>query len=168
MKKITISLSGITRDTDDGISPDGECMELINARIKNGSISPIGKPILEIAFPKGRKPIYIHKNAGYTHFLSYSENNILYYEYSKDSEGYHAISEQICEISGLINIESLGNTLICITQTGITYVLFDKTYKALGNKPDYHVRFATYNNKSVDTGEYIHTLEFTKDRKSVV
>lgn len=162
MKKITISLSGITRDTDDGISPDGECMELINARIKNGSISPIGKPILEIAFPKGRKPIYIHKNAGYTHFLSYSENNILYYEYSKDSEGYHAISEQICEISGLINIESLGNTLICITQTGITYVLFDKTYKALGNKPDYHVRFATYNNKSVDTGEYIHTLEFTK------
>lgn len=162
MKKITIPFSGITRNTDDGISPDGECMELINARIKNGSLSPIGKPILEITFPNGRKPIYIHQNSGYTHFLSYSESNILYHEYNKDSEGYHPIGELICEIPGLINIESLGNTLICITQNGIIYILFDKTYKVLGNKPDYNVSFTTYNNKSVDTSEYTHTFEFQK------
>ncbi len=60
MKKINIPLLGITRNTDDGISTDGECMELINARVKNGSISPIGRPIL-IKQNIDIHPVYMHE-----------------------------------------------------------------------------------------------------------
>lgn len=137
MKKITIPLSGITRSTDDGISKDGECMELINVRVKNGSLSPMGRPIQGKIFPGGRKPVYIHQNAGYTHYLSYSESaGILYHEYNKVGEEYIPVGASICEVPDLINVESIGNTLIVLTPTGIKYLIFlEGTYKNLGQKP---------------------------------
>ena len=54
-------------------------MELINVRVKNVSIITMGKPILEKIFLAGKKPIYIYQNAGYTHYLSYSENSGILY-----------------------------------------------------------------------------------------
>ena len=47
MNKVNVGLGGISRNTDDGVSKDGMCSELINARPKNGSIEPVGRPILE-------------------------------------------------------------------------------------------------------------------------
>lgn len=137
MKKITIPLSGITRSTDDGISKDGECIELINVRVKNGSLSPMGRPIQGKIFPGGRKPVYIHQNAGYTHYLSYSESaGILYHEYNKVGGEYVPVGASICEVPDLINVESIGNTLIVLTPTGIKYLIFlEGTYKNLGQKP---------------------------------
>lgn len=46
METIKIPFTGINRSIDEGISTDGQCMELINARIKNGSVEPIGNPVL--------------------------------------------------------------------------------------------------------------------------
>lgn len=46
METIKIPFTGINRSIDEGISTDGQCMELINARIKNGSMEPIGSPVL--------------------------------------------------------------------------------------------------------------------------
>ena len=50
MNKVNVGLGGISRNTDDGVSKDGMCSELINARPKNGSIEPVGRPILERQF----------------------------------------------------------------------------------------------------------------------
>ena len=53
MNKVNVGLGGISRNTDDGVSKDGMCSELINARPKNGSIEPVGRPILERQFAEG-------------------------------------------------------------------------------------------------------------------
>ena len=54
MNKVNVGLGGISRNTDDGVSKDGMCSELINARPKNGSIEPVGRPILERQFAEGK------------------------------------------------------------------------------------------------------------------
>lgn len=138
MKKITVPLSGITRNTDDTISADGNCMELINARVKNGSISPIGRPILEVAFPANRKPVYIHTNSNFIHYISYDETTgEIYFEYEK-SDLYNHVGEYIYTIPNLTSIESIGNTLIFVNNDSVYYSLFiDGSYTYLGDKPPF-------------------------------
>ena len=135
MKK-NIIFSGITRHTDDQISQDGECMELINARVKNGSITPIGKPIQVSTHTY--KPIYIHKNSNYENIILldetvngvksfYFENSLLYTE-SSNSYG----------------ITHVGNILIIKTDKGIRYIKYESGYNDLGSKPPMpNVRFET-------------------------
>ncbi|WP_099465570.1 hypothetical protein [Parabacteroides provencensis] len=148
MKKLSIQISGISRNTDDSISKDGECIELINARVKNGSISPTGKPIQEIAFPSNHKPVYIHVNSGYEHYISYdSINEKLYFDYKKENGKYISIMCPICSIASLQKIESIGNTLIAVTENDIVYLLFKKdTYIELGTKPPFPIiNFSLWN-----------------------
>lgn len=138
MKKNIIPITGISRNTDDTICNEGECIELINARVKNGSISPVGRPILEVAFPSNRKPIYIHSNSNFNHYISYNEETgEIYYEYDK-SDSYNQIGEYICTIKNLTAIESIGNTLIFVNNGSIYYSLFmDGSYSYLGDKPSF-------------------------------
>lgn len=138
MKKTIIPITGISRNTDDTICSDGDCVELINARVKNGSISPVGQPVLEISFPTNRKPIYIHSNSDYNHYLSYDEETgKLYYEYDK-TDSYNKIGEYVCTIPNLSAIESIGNTLILVNYESIYYSLFtDGSYLYLGDKPSF-------------------------------
>lgn len=137
MKKITIPLSGISRNTDDTISTDGDCIELINARVKNGSISPVGRPILEKASSLGRVPIFIHKSSNYEHFLSYNkQEEKLYFEFSKENNQYINVNTFICNAPGLVCVENTGNMISIITNTNILYALFiNGKYKSLGSKP---------------------------------
>lgn len=138
MNKINIPLSGIIRNTDDAISKDGQCMELINARSINGSIEPVGKPILEKAFPSGRTPIYIHKNGIYEHVISYDSSNNVIHDCNRASGTYTNKNISICNLPNLKEVQSIGNTLILITNNGMYFALFvDGAYKYLGSKPDF-------------------------------
>lgn len=76
MKKVNVTLRGINRSLDDGVSNDGLMAELINMRIKDGSLRPVGRPRLLKQF--SRKPVYIHKNAGYEHYITVSGNSVYY------------------------------------------------------------------------------------------
>lgn len=137
MKKIIIPLSGITRNTDDTISSDGDCMELINARVKDNSIKPVGRPILERAFIKGNTPVYLHKNGLYEHVITCSGNNLIYESENIDGN-YIGKNSLICNLPDLKEVQSIGNTLIFITGNGIFYSLFiDGSYLYLGDKPDF-------------------------------
>ena len=71
MQRATISFKGINRSSDLGISPDGQCMELINAKISGESIVPVGKPILEHGNFYAT-PEFIHVNNNYEHVISVS------------------------------------------------------------------------------------------------
>lgn len=138
MRKTIIPITGMCRNTDDAICNDGECIELINARVKNGSISPVGQPILEVAFPSNRKPVYIHSNSDFNHYISYEEKTgKIYYEYDK-TDSYNYIGEYICTITNLTAIESIGNTLIFVNNDSVYYSLFiDGAYSYLGDKPSF-------------------------------
>ncbi len=46
--------NGIVRNVDEGIASDGQCMELINARIKNGAVDPISMHVFLCDLPPSR------------------------------------------------------------------------------------------------------------------
>ena len=133
MKK-NVTLSGITRHTDDQISQDGECMELINARVKNGSIVPVGKPIQRSTH--AFKPVHIHKNSNY-------ENVILLDEATPGTKSFYFGATLIyTESSESYGITHIGNMLIITTGKGIRYLKYEDTYKDIGSKPPIpNVRF---------------------------
>lgn len=90
--------------------------------------------------------IYVHKTASYTHLLGYIEtdNGEPYYLYWYQEDG---------TFGGLVKtlsfmptaIDSVGNTLVIVSEAGIEYALWkntDKQYKWLGDKPPYlDIRF---------------------------
>lgn len=135
MKKLTIPISGISRNTDDAISADGQCIELINARPKNGSIEPIGRPILEQAFTGGKTPVFIHKGNGYENVISRFGNDVIF-DCARD-EGYTMKNESICTLPELAGIESIGNMVIMATADSIHYALYKNGhYEYLGDRPE--------------------------------
>lgn len=141
MKKETITISGISRNSDDTISKDGACMELINARVKDGSIIPVGRPIQELAFPSNHQPVYVHVNSGYEHYIGYDNSTgKVYYDYKKENGAFTSVIGLICIAPSLKKMESIGNTLIIITDSNIIYALFKgNSYLELGSKPPFPV-----------------------------
>lgn len=142
MNKINTNLSGINRSVDDGISQDGQMAELINMRVKDGSLKPVGRPILLKQF--AREPLYIHKNAGYEHYITRASNN-LYYEYNKVGDDFVGVGYQIGSYSGdLVSIESVGNILVVMTTEDMYFYLYkSNSYSFIGTKPSLPVYYLT-------------------------
>jgi len=132
MRKDIINFTGINRNDDDGISKDGACMELVNCRVNsNGSLIPVGMPILENTYIG--VPVYIHRNAGYEHTIikNYSEDDGFTLSWLKDG-----VMTTILTSDTFNSIQSVGNTLMVISDTKIEYCLFnDGQYKYLGDNP---------------------------------
>ncbi len=134
MKKVNVTLRGINRSLDDGVSNDGLMAELINMRIKDGSLRPVGRPRLLKQF--SRKPVYIHKNAGYEHYITVSGNSV-YYDYAKNGDNFTAAGYIVGSYDGdLVSIESVGNILVVISTEDIYYYIWKgEAYSYIGNKP---------------------------------
>jgi hypothetical protein len=96
MEKEIVTFKGIARNTDPGISDDGYCAELINGRIANGSIVPMGKPVIKQRFGKPYDKIFKHTGSGF-------ENLICTYGY--DIDAYIKHSE--CTTAPISNIVPL-------------------------------------------------------------
>lgn len=110
MNKVNVGLGGISRNTDDGVSKDGMCSELINARPKNGSIEPVGRPILERQFAEGKSPVFVHKNGTYEHLISYA-NDIVLFDSDKVDGQWVVKNTAFAQIPGVKQIQSVGNIL---------------------------------------------------------
>ncbi|RHJ75758.1 hypothetical protein [Parabacteroides sp. AM08-6] len=159
MKKLTIPMSGINRSTDDAIAIDGQCMELINARLKNGSIEPVGHPILEKTFTSGLRPVYIHKNGIYEHVITYSQEGDLIYDSNRTDNGYISKNIIIHNIPNIREVQSVGNTLVVTTVSATHYILFSGTvYKYLGEKPEMPVINFFLSNEGLEKSENNVTL----------
>lgn len=130
MENIKIQFKGITRNTDDGISADGECMELINARVNNSSIEPIGKPIMLKRTAHTYSKIYHHSIA--KRYIGITESGQMY-EMPEDLSSETIMTGDLKAKS----IEFIGNTISVITDEGIRYILFrNGSYIYLGGIPD--------------------------------
>lgn len=130
MENVKIQFKGITRNTDDGMCQDGECMELINAHLENGSIEPIGKPILLKGLQRAYKKIYYHTNA--KKYIGMDTDGKLY-EISEDSTTEEVLAGDLVAK----DIAFIGNTISVSTSNGLRYVLFKQgEYKYLGALPE--------------------------------
>lgn len=130
MENIKIQFKGITRNTDDGISADGECMELINARVNNSSIEPIGKPIMLKQTSNTYSKIYHHSIA--KRYIGITDSGQMY-EMPEDLSSETIMTEDVKAKS----LEFIGNTVSVITDEGIRYLLFrNGSYSYIGELPD--------------------------------
>lgn len=149
MKKIIIPLSGISRNTDDTVSTDGDCMELINARIKNGSIIPAGKPIQLRAYGDKYKKGFYHSLAKRYLFIKNDNGSLI--AYNDEFQNPQTLSHAVLNVQ---NIEFIGYTLCALTEAGIQYFIFkNEQYIYIGNKPDFTLNVYACEEKKHDIEE---------------
>lgn len=130
MENVKIQFKGITRNTDDGICPDGECMELINARVNNSSIEPIGNPIQLKQTTNKYTSIYHHTIA--KRYIGVTESGQMY-EMPEDLSTETILTTDV-KAKG---IEFIGNTVSIVTDDGLRYMLFKgDNYRYLGGLPE--------------------------------
>lgn len=160
MNKVNVGLGGISRNTDDGVSKDGMCSELINARPKNGSIEPVGRPILERQFAEGKSPIFVHKNGTYEHLISYA-NDIVLFDSDKVAGQWVIKNTAFAQIPGVKQIQSVGNILVMATGESIHYAIFiGGKYTYLGDQiPEPSIRFSCIKEEAVYSDDASCSLE---------
>lgn len=131
METIKIPFSGINRSVDEGISADGQCMELINARIKNGSVEPVGPPILISQLPiLNVTKLYYHPIA-HKNIVITADGKV--YSLNQD----YTMDEQLSEeLSGTAEIEFVGNIACFFLESEMKYCIFTgDSYCYLGGAP---------------------------------
>lgn len=160
MNKVNVGLGGISRNTDDGVSKDGMCSELINARPKNGSIEPVGRPILERQFAEGKSPVFVHKNGTYEHLISYA-NDIVLFDSDKVDGQWVVKNTAFAQISGVKQIQSVGNILVMATGESIHYAIFiGGEYTYLGDQiPEPSIRFSCIKEEAAYSDDISCNLE---------
>ena len=136
------------------------CSELINARPKNGSIEPVGRPILERQFAEGKSPVFVHKNGTYEHLISYA-NDIVLFDSDKVDGQWVVKNTAFAQIPGVKQIQSVGNILVMATGESIHYAIFiGGEYTYLGDQiPEPSIRFSCIKEEAVYSDDISCNLE---------
>lgn len=127
-----IKYKGITRLPSDHDTFDGEMEEMYNLANSNGELRPVLPPDVIGTMPG--QFIFVHKNQGYEHFITLDGADIKAYNYNGSSI---TLIGTITNLYGetLKKVESVGGTLIILTDKEIKYALWKNTsYIYLGNK----------------------------------
>ena len=134
----SFSFKGINRSTDVVLAQDGECLDIVNMRMANGSLLPMPQPQVVAALRKACSAFYRHATAGcYIGITADSERTLHFYD---NSFAPMMSGESMLAIEGLRGVNALefvGNIVCCLTGSGIYYLLYDNgTYLALGERPE--------------------------------
>ena len=131
METVKVTLSGIDRAIDDGLAPDGSCMELINARLKNGSVEPVGAPIQVASFSASVEKLFFHPLARRI-IAIYTDGTLHSYLWNYTYE--QRLSD---ELAGAQRVEFVGNMAVFFLTEGMRYALYNGTsYQYLGQLPE--------------------------------
>lgn len=131
----TLSFSkGITNVPSDLLSEDTELLECDGFIYKNGEMHPIQDPKLITNIPYALK--YVHKGADFKNLVAYDKKKEKIYCYLYGENGIGETSEiQSFSIGELLDVNSIGNTLVCATSSGLHYLLLKGgRYKDLGTE----------------------------------
>lgn len=130
------SFKGINRCTDVVFAQDGECLDVVNMRMSEGSLVPMPLPVKVAGLNADYSALYWHEIAEC--YIGITEVGMLHF-YDKD---YNPITSGdsmlvIEGLEGVKGIEFLGNVACCLTGRGIHYLLFEKgRYRSLGTRPE--------------------------------
>lgn len=131
----SFSFRGISRSIDNMFVQDGDCMELVNLRNKNGATVPVAHPKELAAFPYEYSQVYRHESAAKYLCITADEGRVHLL-----NDDYAFIEGRDIEFSadcvGVQRIEFLGNVVCLLTSSTIMYALYDTDdYKWLGERP---------------------------------
>jgi hypothetical protein len=139
----TLSFSkGMTNIPSDMISEDGELMESVGFVYRNGEMVPIQKPVCITGDnPVEGKLVYCHKQADYRNLVTYIEDEksgsytLKLYPGFKSGNVADRLVQTVELGAKLLDVKSIGNTLVCATDKGLHYILCKgKSYKDLGTE----------------------------------
>lgn len=141
-----IKYGGLSVQPSDYECSDGELTTAINLINEYGNISSISPPLVEMSIPEddenGKlRVVFVHNiSNSVKHYIFYNEvSHNLYY---MDTKGGNL--KNIDYFFDFTRCDSIGNTLLVLCESGMTYVLWkeDGTYEVLGNAlPKINVSF---------------------------
>lgn len=153
-RKVLSFGKGMTNVPSDLMSDDNE-LEVCDGFIyRDGELKPVQKPVKigQTSFTI----MYVHKMADYKILIAKVEHSQSIICYKMTDNGIDIDSGQTFSIGEPSEITSVGNTLICVTENGIHYLLFKGTkYVDLGTElPKPKVEFRTFaTNLSIGSGK---------------
>lgn len=131
------SFKGINLSTDSALVQDGECLDIVNLRMSNGSLVPMPQPAMIAWLQKEYSAVFWHEMAEHYIAVSNDGKGVLHF-YDKDfAPVMDGDAMLVIEgLSGVKKVEFLGNVVCCLTGSGIHYLLFEKgCYRGLGERP---------------------------------
>jgi len=142
-----IRYTGITQSLSDLDCPDGDLSLSHNIINENGAMRPIIFPDAEFTMGEGEVLFFVHSTANYKNYIYQSGNNIKAFRMSPGRVDYNFTFNFITGET-LKKIESIGNTLIFLTDQRMCYVLFKTdNYIALGDTiPECEISFGLKTN----------------------
>ena len=143
-RKVLSFGKGMTNVPSDLMSDDNE-LEVCDGFIyRDGELKPVQKPV-KIG-QTSYTIMYVHKMADYKNLIGKLEHTQSIICYKMTDDGIDMDSGQTFSIGEPSEITSVGNTLICVTENGIHYLLFKGTkYVDLGTElPKPKVEFRTW------------------------
>ena len=132
----SFSFKGINRSTDVALAQDGECLDIVNLRMSDGSLLPMPQPEVVAELGHGYSELYWHGIAEC--YVAVTGNGTLHF-YHKDFTPLMSGDEMLAfsGMNGVGRIEFVGNIVCCLTEDGIYYLLYEnRTYRMLGLRPE--------------------------------
>lgn len=140
---------GITNVPGDATCDDNTLEECVGLTYADGEHRVIQRPVPMLTLHEDMTLLYVHSYNNVTRYIvKYKDNGEDYVGcmYKKTNEETYTNYELFPLNDGKVLVESVGNSLIIATSSGLNYLLWDYTkqhYKILGNKvPDIQVVFS--------------------------
>lgn len=145
--KQEIKPKGLNLSGDEHSAQPGELSLCAGVELHNGALRPsilAGTKIAGGAALHGYL-LYVHETQSYTHYITASDADgdlNMYFNYVEDDtmKSEVLVSYSQFNYDDIRSIESIGNTLVIMTNTGLHYFLYkstDNAYKYLGNRIPY-------------------------------
>ncbi len=131
----SFSFKGVSRNTDNLVAADGECLDIVNLRISGGTLVPVPVPDSLCEIPAEYSAVYRHELPG--HYIAVSVDGSLHL-FTDEWQPLYSEGKPVRfnSLKGVERIEFLGNLVCCFTATGISYILYSSgCYRLLGERP---------------------------------
>ena len=118
-----LNFKGIVRSTSPQNNTDGNCEEIINLRLRDGSWQTVGKkqPIIEeIDF----ECVYAHRYGVFENFIGTKNGKVIWFA-SRKGEKIVTKNWEICAVSGMVEFNQLNNILLIKSDDFITKAVFE-------------------------------------------
>lgn len=139
-----INYKGVTETPSDYESLDGELSISMNAIQEGQGVKPILPPtkVMQIE-DKRNKLAYIHRTAKIKHCIFVVQNTDIYWSDFKNEVKVKDMNLVYQGTSRIVNVSSIGNVIIVITENAVNYVLWKKDrYEYLGEHlPELNLKF---------------------------
>ena len=139
-----IQLRGISRAPSDRLSEDGGLSESLNMHVDTAENAPALVPedvTNKLGLPDGLQAerIFIHKTPNYENYIVVLQDKVVAFNENTEKEPISVLEN----IEKVVDITSVGNTLIVSTADNIYYILYkNREYLFLGNKTPFpHIDF---------------------------